>query len=231
MVHLPLSAAFEEAYDELLALLGHHHAKLPDLVCCHWPTYQPSYAGDLLVVGQALNGWVVEAAPSTWRDAGFRRATLAEARRYGESPNAFLWMSPRVRSRPFWRLVDIVLSRANLRLEQIAWSNLAKVAPAAGRNPGRELLWSQHRLGGEVLRREIEELSPRLVLVISGRGYAEPFLSAAGIRPQWHAGFGLQFAGPIEGRDWIVVGHPGTFASRYAASADALSGALDRLRT
>jgi hypothetical protein len=35
-----------------------------------------------------------------------------------------------------------------------AWSNLAKVAPATGGNPGRELVSSQHRLGGEVLRRE-----------------------------------------------------------------------------
>lgn len=224
---MPLSVAFEESYDELLALLGQHCDRLPGLLCCHWPTYHPSlYAGDLLVIGQALNGWVVEAAPCKWKLPEPRRATLAEARRFGETRTPFTWMSPTVRSRPFWRLVHLAISRLGLTLDQIAWSNLAKVAPATGRNPARELLWSQHRLGGAVLRREIEELSPRVVLIVSGRGYAEPFLSSAGIHPDWTSASGLHFAGRIAGRDWIIVGHPGTFASRYEASANALTRAL-----
>src|SRR5689334_19808474 len=104
-----LSRDFEGAYDDLLAHLGRNCQRLPELLCCHWPTYLPAYRGDLLVLGQALNGWIVEAAPCDWLTAEARRATLVEARRYGESPNAFTWMSKRVRSRPFWRLVDLGL--------------------------------------------------------------------------------------------------------------------------
>ena len=179
------------------------------------------------MIGQALNGWVVESAPCDWKGQAFRKATLSEARRFGETPTPFTWMSPRVRTRPFWKLAHIAINRLGLTIDQIAWSNLAKVAPAVGGNPSRELLWSQHRLGGALLRREVQELSPRVVLVVSGKGYTEPFLQGAGIEPQWSRDAGLHFAGKIDGRDWVVVAHPGTFAARYEASALALTRALE----
>jgi hypothetical protein len=135
-------------------------------------------------------------------------------------------MRARVWSRPFWKLAQLAMGSLDQKLDQIAWSNLAKVAPAAGLNPHRELLWSQHRLGGALLRQEVTELSPDLVVLISGRAYAEPFLRDAGLAPEWDRRGALQFNGVLEGRRWIIVSHPGTFAHRYEASSNALELAL-----
>lgn len=224
----PLSSAFEAAYDGLLTDLSQHVNGLPDLVCLHWPMHEPSYTGRLLVIGQALNGWGHEGAPSDFADATERRRQLAATRHSSEKQGAFGWMRPRVWSRPFWKLARVAMGELGLRLDQIAWANLAHVAPAAGGNPGGELQWRQHRHGGEMLRLEVNELDPEIVLVVSGRAYAEPFIAGAGHAPGWRRQGALQFDGTLDGRRWIVVSHPGTFAHRYEASRSAL---LDRLAT
>jgi hypothetical protein len=222
----PLSPAFEAVYDQLLAELAEHTVAPPDLVCLHWPMHEPSYTGRLLVIGQALNGRGHEGAPADFADAGVRRRQLAATRRSSEKEGAFGWMRPRVWSRPFWKLARVAMDELELRLDQIAWANLAQVAPAAGGNPGGELQWRQHGRGGEMLRLEVQELDPEVVLVVSGRGYAEPFLAGAGLAPIWSRRGALQFVGSLDGRRWIVVSHPGTFAHRYEASRSALLEAL-----
>jgi hypothetical protein len=222
----PLSPAFEAAYDALLTDLAQHADGLPDLVCLHWPMHEPSYTGELLVIGQALNGWGHEGAPADFADAGERRRQLAATRHSSEKQGAFGWMRPRVWSRPFWKLARVALDELGLHLDQIAWANLAQVAPAAGGNPGGELHWRQHRRGGQMLSLEVSELDPSIVLLVSGRSYAEPFLAGAGLEPQWSRRGALQFDGTLDGRRWIVVSHPGTFAHRYEASRSALLEAL-----
>jgi hypothetical protein len=222
----PLSPAFEDAYDGLLAELAQHADGLPDLVCLHWPMHEPTYTGRLLVIGQALNGWGHEGAPADFADPGERRRQLTATRHSSEKQGAFGWMRPRVWSRPFWKLARVAMDELGVGLHEIAWANLAQVAPAAGGNPGGELHWRQHRHGGEMLRLEVDELDPEIVLVVSGRGYAEPFITGAGLAPGWSRRGALQFDGPLDGRRWIVVSHPGTFAHRYEASRSALLDAL-----
>lgn len=224
----PLSPAFEAAYDQLLVELAEYHQAMPDEVCLHWPMHEPSYSGRLLVVGQALNGWGHMRVPADFADAEVRRRELAATRRSSEKDGAFEWMRPRVWSRPFWKLARVAMTAMDLRLDQIAWANLAQVSPAEGGNPGGELHWRQHRHGGELLRLEVEELDPEVVLVVSGRGYSEPFISSAGLAPAWSRRGALQFDGTLDGRRWIIVSHPGTFAHRYLASRTALLEALSR---
>ena len=114
----------------------------------------------------------------------------------------------------------------NLELEQIAWSNLAKISPGRG-TPKGALLSEQHVQGGELLKMELSELDPSTVLILSARGYLDPFLDGAGIRPGWAGRDGaLHFDGQVEGRRWIVVSHPGTFVYRFKATAQAVSRAL-----
>jgi hypothetical protein len=222
----PLSPAFEAAYDRLLVELAEQADVLPNLVCLHWPMHEPSYTSRLLVIGQALNGWGHEGAPADFADAGERQRQLAATRNSSEKEGAFRWMRPRVWSRPFWKLARGAMDDLGLSLDQIAWANLAQVSPAAGGNPAGELQWRQQRHGGEMLRLEVDELNPEIVLVVSGRGYAEPFIAGAGLAPDWSRRGALQFHGILDGRRWIIVSHPGTFARRYEASRSALLEAL-----
>jgi hypothetical protein len=160
----PLSPAFEAAYDQLLVELAQHADALPNLVCLHWPMHEPSYTGRLLVIGQALNGWGHEGAPGDFADAGERRRQLVATRHSSERDGAFGWMGPRVWSRPFWKLARVAMDELVLRLDQIAWANLAQVAPAAGGNPGGELHWRQHRHGGEMIWLRVHDGTAELLI-------------------------------------------------------------------
>jgi hypothetical protein len=222
----PLSPAFEATYNELLRDISTHAQALPDEVCLHWPMHEPSYTGRMLVVGQALNGWGHMCPPGDFVEAEIRAQQLAATRHSSEKDGAFGWMRRQVWSRPFWKLARVAMDEMDVRLDQIAWSNLAKLSPAEGKNPWGELLWRQHALGGQMLRTEVAELDPEIVLIVSGRGYAEPFISGAGLTPGWSRRGALQFDGLLGGRRWIIVSHPGTFAHRYEASRLALLEAL-----
>ncbi len=126
----PLSPAFEATYDGLLREMCKHADALPDEVCLHWPMHEPSYTGRLLVVGQALNGWGHMCAPADLAVAEVRARQLAATRRSSEKDGAFGWMRRQVWSRPFWKLARVAMDEMDLRLDQIAWSNLAKLSPA-----------------------------------------------------------------------------------------------------
>lgn len=223
-----LSGEYESLYSTLLERLGEVCHEMPDEVCFHWPMRAPSYSGRLLVVGQALNEWMVDGPTCSLVDPSRRKAVLAKTRATSESASAWSWMWPEPWSRPFWRLVRGVMRHQDLDLDEIAWSNLAKVAPARGGNPWGKLLDAQHEIGGELLRREVRELDPDLVLVLSGRRYLEPFLRGAGLSPSWVRDGARQFDGQLDGRRWLVVNHPGTFARRLDASLAAVEEALAR---
>ena len=222
----PLSGAFERLYDQMLETVSARPIAMPNLVCLHWPMHEPSYSGRLLVVGQALNGWGHMAVPTDLAHEPVRTQELAATRRSSEKDGAFDWMRPDVWRRPFWLLARSAMDALGLALREIAWSNLAKLSPADGGNPNGELLAVQHDLGGRLLRQEILELQPDIVLIVSGRGYTSPFLRGAGIHLDWSPNGALQFAGEVGGRQWIVVNHPGTFVSRLEASRTAVLTAL-----
>ncbi len=221
-----LSPTYEAEYAALIEDLGSHCAELPERICLHWPMAEPTYEGRFMAIGQALNGWMVdEAACQLWRPE-VRRAKVAATRATSESPTAWSWMWPQPWGRPFWRLVRSAMAAVGVELNEIAWSNLAKAAPAAGKNPWGALLERQHRLGGRLLRREVNELDPDVVLLVSGRGYAGPFLAGAGFDVAWRPEGALQFDGQLDGRRWVIVNHPGTFARRYEQSLEAVQRAL-----
>ena len=162
-----LSTAYEATYDELLIRVGRAPDGMPDEICTHWPMREATYSGRMLVVGQALNGWMVRALTSDLTDAAVRLDVLSRARATSESDTAWEWMWPAPWNRPFWRLVRSAMDLLGITLPEIAWSNLAKVAPAGGGNPWGALLEFQHGPGGSLLRREVKELDPSLVLVLS----------------------------------------------------------------
>jgi hypothetical protein len=221
-----LSTKYEALYNRLLEHIGARWLEMPDKVCLHWPMWEPTYSGRLLIVGQALNGWMIDTPSVALGNATKRSSLIGATRAVSESDTAWTWMWPGPWSRPFWRLARAVMAHLGVNVNEIAWSNLAKVAPAGGGNPWGSLLGAQHELGGQLLRQEVRELDPEFVLVVSGRGYLEPFLVGAAMAPVWSRDGARQFDGLLDGRRWLVINHPGTFASRFDASLLAIRRAL-----
>lgn len=67
-----LSGGYESLYSTLLERLGDRCDELPVEVCLHWPMREPTYSGRLLVVGQALNGWMIDGTSCSLRDGSTR---------------------------------------------------------------------------------------------------------------------------------------------------------------
>jgi hypothetical protein len=90
---------------------------------------------------------------------------------------------------------------------RLAWSNLAKLAPAEGGNPGGPLLEVQRELGPGLIDREVHELRPRRVLVLTGRSWFEPFARGTGLEVEWRDGL-VQGVVRERARTWVIAGHP-----------------------
>jgi hypothetical protein len=87
----------------------------------------------------------------------------------------------------FWRVLRrIVLSDpagvadADRWSSRLAWTNLYKVSPGAGWNPGADLQRAQHRDAAELLRLELAEFAPKRVLALTG-GWVDPFIGDLGL--------------------------------------------------
>ena len=115
----------------------------------------------------------------------------------------------------FWRFVRRVLAHIDPDSasdpswsSRLAWTNLAKLAPWGGGNPGGALLDVQRRLGPELLGLEVAELRPEVVLVLTGRCWFEPFAEHLGLDVEWKKGL-LEGVGDEDGgRRWIIAPHP-----------------------
>ena len=179
-----------------------------------------------MVVGKAVNGWIDEIETARLGDADERARLVTDARRTAEGEGILCpmgWVTDAwgrgggdystARS-AFWRQIRGVLSAVDPASSgdpawssRLAWSNLAKIAPAAGGNPGGVLLEVQRNLGPDLLRHEVDELRPRRVLVLTGRSWFEPFAVRLGLDVQWRTGLveGVVSGGEIR---WVIAKHP-----------------------
>jgi hypothetical protein len=196
-----------------------------------WPKVGASYAGDLLVIGRAVNGWIDRWVPAELHDP---LAVAATARASGEglvNGDQLGWVLDRWRptdggystaSSQFWQTVRYITQGLQLRQpdwpSQIAWTNLAKVAPWAGGNPGSAALRIQRQLGLGLIRQEVEELRPLLVVALTGRWWFEPFANALGLPMSWRTGLVEGVAQDVD-RTWVVAVHPMTRSPRAVADS------------
>ena len=79
---------------------------------------------------------------------------------------------------PFWRVVKRVASYyyPNSWFNYVAWSNLYKVSPSEQGNPGDFICGWQFINCCRILHKEIELLSPKIVLFLTGMEWADSFL-------------------------------------------------------
>ncbi|MGD0109852.1 MAG: hypothetical protein ABSC06_38400 [Rhodopila sp.] len=84
----------------------------------------------------------------------------------------------------FWRVIRAVVSRLHIANvdentwpSYLIWSNLYKVSPAKGGNPNSELRCAQFNECVQLLQWELENYRPSRILFLTGRAWADPFLT------------------------------------------------------
>ena len=154
------------------------------------------YDGQLMVVGRAVNGWTDGVAPNDLQNDSRRREyaqhvyELVTENMGTECP--MCWVTARwgaatnynTRRSAFWRVIRAVVSQLNVAdvnnnkwPSALIWSNLYKVSPADGGNPSAELCRAQFDGCAQLFRWELENYRPRRILFLTGRAWADPFLT------------------------------------------------------
>ena len=154
--------------------------------------------GGLMVVGRSVNGWTDCEDPVTFADCGFREQYAHSLwqksfPQHGKTcPMAWVqkqWGAPapedyNPKRSAFWRVIKQVTEELKICnagddkwASHLVWSNLYKVSPAAGRNPGERLQEVQRDGCNLLFEREIQDYSPKFLLLLTGENYwAQPFL-------------------------------------------------------
>lgn len=213
----PLSLdAMDCTYERLLAAVGSHATELPDTsLTSHWPLVGSAFANGVLVVGQAVYGWVTDWKPAEAATASGRAAILADSRAvFSDRDDPMSWIDGhRVASSPFWRtaheVVEALTPGSAQWFSRVAWANLYPIAPNDVKgNPEGALRDIQIRPAAEFLDAVIETLSPRLVLVLAGP-LIWPFVGPLGLAGLRRAERPFTLVGTRSGRLWICGMHPG----------------------
>lgn len=229
-----LSTEYDRLYREQLAEVAQARVRRPVTQALFWPKVGRLYDGELLLVGRAVNGWIDRWEPRDPRPpaelAAIARHT-AEGTvngcpmgwvldRWGQRDDGYdtarsqYWMTAR-------RVVTaLVPGSEDDWPSRIAWSNLAKVAPYAGGNPGSASLRVQRGAAGTALvAREVEELAPRRIVAFTDRWWFAPFAAALGIELEDREGL-VEAVGRRGEQRIVVAVHPMTRSP--AAVADAI---------
>ncbi|MBF0555593.1 MAG: hypothetical protein HQK96_13725 [Nitrospirae bacterium] len=185
---------------KILQAVGASHASLPpEPVTGFLSIAGHLYQGSLMVVGRAVNGFYEGILPASlmvpeevckYTDMIFNDVKSENE----ECPMSWvtkLWGGDdaynTIKS-AFWRVIRAVvcsLGIANVDLPQwpshLVWSNLYKVSPADGGNPGGTLCNIQLPGCIDLLRLELDTYKPKRLLFLTGMNWAKPFLDVLGI--------------------------------------------------
>ena len=186
-----------------------------------WPLRGVAYDGGLLAIGRSVNGWIEDWTPRQLRDPAVRRSAVERMRSDAESMVGCrmrwvtdLWDAKEgynTHRSAFWRVLRRLVTQDpgpgdDRWSSRLVWTNLYKVAPAAGWNPGADLQRAQRRAANELLRREVEEFAPRRVLALTG-GWIGPFTHELGLALRARPGL-VEGVAERDGCAWVVAKHP-----------------------
>jgi hypothetical protein len=160
------------------------------------PMVGHQYCGQLMVVGRAVNGWTKGIAPNELHDHARRQDYAHQVYQSvtenmgAECPMSWVtgcWGATEnynTRRSAFWRVIRAIVGQLNISdtddntwPSHLIWSNLYKIAPAGGGNPGTGLRRAQFTGCKELLRWELENYRPYRILFLTGRAWADPFLT------------------------------------------------------
>lgn len=212
-----LPGAYDAMLDALLADVAAATALSVPLVP-FWPLRGAGYEGDLLVIGRSVNGWVADWTGQQLRDSDGRRQALDWLRRDAEPAvgDRMAWVTDlwgattgyNTRRSAFWRvLADLLSGLGNPAWPgRLVWTNLYKVSPAAGWNPGSDLQRAQRARAAEMLRIEVDTYRPRRVLALTGN-WIDPFAGSLDLELVQTSGL-VVGTGVRSGVPWVVAKHP-----------------------
>jgi hypothetical protein len=177
---------------------------------------------ELLVVGRAVNGWLCSDQAENWK-APEKRDEFIEKIFKDKTP--ITWVSEQwgsaekynTKRSAFWRVARELVRKLEIAdignndwPSHIAWSNLYKVAPAAGGNPSETLKEAEFQYCTKILSTEIMELKPRRIAFLTGLKWAEQFLGALGADPSGrYANCRLEASGRLSSEsNFVVLPHP-----------------------
>lgn len=189
------------------------------------------YRGELMVVGRAVNGWdiPIEAAELANPDLAREYTAKVWENVSGQEDCPMKWVSKmwgnttgyNTRRSAFWRVIRNCVSRLAIADvdEDTSWpshlvySNLYKVSPEAGGNPGERLCRAQESACISLLHAEIALFKPRHLLFLTGWGWAEPFLTGLTSDLQMPDAGWVEAAGTINHSDgtktkFVIAPHP-----------------------
>lgn len=193
----------------------------PDLpLVPFWPLRGASYDRELLVIGRSVNGWVNDWTVRQLCDRVEAEAAVDQVRSDAEPVAGDrmawvvdLWRAPsgyNTARSAFWRVIRRISCGDRVVAEdwpsRLVWTNLYKVSPAFGWNPGADMQRAQRGSATELLKFELATFAPRRVLALTG-SWMEPFRVALGVdverRNGLVEGFGMRGA-----EAWVVAKHP-----------------------
>ncbi len=187
------------------------------------------YNRQLMVVGRAVNGWTDDTIlPSQLAEPDKRRRYSKIVKRNSSKGNFSedardcpmqwvqdYWQNPegyRTIDSAFWRVIRQVMEGLNIAFENdpwpshLVWSNLYKVAPAEGGNPGNGLCHVQLKGCKSLFDTELNIYRPSRVLLLTGWDWAGDFVKSD-CRTHRNAGF-VEATGRRRRTRIVVAKHP-----------------------
>lgn len=180
-----------ELYAEMLNKIEKDYQSNETLVT-HFPMKGELYAGDLMVIGRAVNGWRKETywIPNEHNlDERNNYLLKLESSHNPINDCPLAWVKNRwtpqekgnycTKKSAFWRMIYKTMCGLNLKEDwtsKIIWSNLYKVAPAENRNPSTQLKRAQREYCIHIFEEEITMWRPRNLLLLTGMDWANPII-------------------------------------------------------
>ncbi len=206
------------AYEELLAAVGEAADRIDPQrpLTSHWPLVGRNFDHGVLVVGQAVYGWIPDWTAAEARSAPGRAHIVADTKAtFADRQDAMSWIAGhRVENSPFWRTAHEVVDALTADLttpwySRLAWANLYPIAPNDLKgNPEGILRECQTEPAAAFLDEVVVALRPRLVLVLAGP-FLWPFVRLLRLEQLERAPSPFSLVGIRSGTPWIAGMHPG----------------------
>jgi hypothetical protein len=221
-----LPAEYKATWDAMLAGIPGAKRQGVEEVTAFWPMIGKRYAGELMVVGQATNGWINTTWVDYLRSARVRAELIAEAETNSSNDGErcrTLWVLDawgategyNTKKSPFWTALNELIPRLlgagvdrSVWPSYLAWSNLYKIAPQAKNRPVPSPLQNAQRVGAiELLRQELDTYAPRRVLATTSY-WIKGFTGPLGLELTWIDQLVLAYGTDAASRRWVVAAHP-----------------------